>query len=199
MIGFDGEEKGAGERICRFVEEYDLPMVVLNTMQVLPNTALWDRLKQEDRLLPERTSGNMTGCRLNYLPTRPEAEILAEYRDAVDRLYERSRYLSRNLRSILAMRPTRRALARQSSGGETPRVVRESRLHRSTWEELAGLLRLIWVQGIWSNCRGQFWRQLWEGYRRNPSRLIKYLHNCGMGENLEHLRQEMLRQKAAGE
>lgn len=199
MIGFDGEEKGAGERICRFVEEYNIPLAMVNTLQVLPNTALWDRLKREGRLLPELTSGNNTGGRLNYLPTRPESEIMAEYTDVIDRLYERSGYLSRTFRSLLAMRPTRQALGQEKGGGKVAGVTREPKPLRSTWRELAGLMRLIWLQGIRPSCRVQFWRQLVTMYQRNPSRVRKYLANCVKGEDLVQLRQETLRQRAAGE
>ena len=48
---------------------------------------------------------------LNYEPDRPEAEIMQEYVDAWDYLYEPSRYLARAYRYHLAMRPTRRAMA----------------------------------------------------------------------------------------
>ena len=50
IIGFDQEREGAGNRICEFVEELGIPMVTLNTLSILPNTCLWDRLKQEGRL-----------------------------------------------------------------------------------------------------------------------------------------------------
>ncbi|MFI5329996.1 MAG: B12-binding domain-containing radical SAM protein, partial [Desulfobaccales bacterium] len=41
VIGFDHEKPGAGERICQFVEENHLPLVMLNTLFILPNTSLW--------------------------------------------------------------------------------------------------------------------------------------------------------------
>ena len=50
IMGFDQETKGAGDRICAFVEEHNLPAVMLNLLQALPNTALWDRLKRRTGL-----------------------------------------------------------------------------------------------------------------------------------------------------
>ena len=49
----------------------------------------------------------MVEASFNFLPTRPAAEIMAEYVRAVDYLYEPSKYLARAYRTILAMRPTR--------------------------------------------------------------------------------------------
>ncbi len=42
---------------------------------------------------------------MNFEPSRPEAEIMQEYVDAWDYLYEPSRYLARTYRYYLAMRP----------------------------------------------------------------------------------------------
>ena len=114
-MGFDQETKGAGDRICAFVEEHNLPAVMLNLLQALPNTALWDRLKEENRLTETGVSADMIEASFNFLPTRPAAEIVAEYIRTVDHLYEPTKYLARTYRYFLAMRPTRAA------GREEPR------------------------------------------------------------------------------
>ena len=75
IMGFDQETKGAGDRICAFVEQHNLPVVMLNLLQALPNTALWDRLKQENRLTETGVSADMMDASFNFLPTRPAAEI----------------------------------------------------------------------------------------------------------------------------
>ncbi|MGO9396060.1 MAG: B12-binding domain-containing radical SAM protein [Desulfobaccales bacterium] len=191
IIGFDGEEKGAAERICTFVENNDLPLVMLNTLQVLPNTALWDRLQREGRLLEKATTGDNTMGGLNYLPTRPQAEIMTEYREMVNRLYEPSGFLKRAFRHILAMRPTRQALRHgDQENRQTPKIHRP---RGNKIQQLSALVKLIWRQGIQGPCRWQFWRQLAQVYQQNPSRLIRYLHTCGLGENLFRLRREILK------
>ena len=114
VIGFDGEESGAGDRVCEFVEEHGIPVVVMNLLHILPGTKLWERLEKADRLVQGETSGNFYDLKFNYVPTRPQAEILSEYVGAIDRLYEPSRYLARAYRYYLTMRPTRLALALQA-------------------------------------------------------------------------------------
>ena len=140
MIGFDNEKKGVDERICDFVEENHIPFVVLNILQALPNTNLWDRLQKEGRLIEKRTSGDTQDYLLNFIPTRPVEEIVAEYTAAIDRLYDPSRYLERAYRYFLAMRPTRAFLAKQQ--GVVKRMVREhkkSRHQQTNLRDLAGL------------------------------------------------------------
>ena len=46
---------------------------------------------------------------LNYDPDRPEIEIMQEYAEAWDYLYEPSRYLARAYRYYLAMQPDHRS------------------------------------------------------------------------------------------
>lgn len=195
IMGFDQETQGAGDRICAFVEKNNLPMVMLNLLQALPNTALWDRLKEEKRLLDTSISADMVDASFNFLPARPVQAIVAEYIRTVDCLYEPGKYLDRTYRHILAMRPTRAATAGKSqSRGNGNRSKRGSLW--SQRRELTALLKLVWRQGVMADYRGQFWRQLLGVYRQNPSRLQKYLEKCGMGENLFKIRASLLAKAA---
>jgi hypothetical protein len=165
-------------------------MVMLNLLQALPNTALWDRLKEENRLTGTKLTADMIDTTFNFLPTRPAAEIAAEYVRAVDYLYEPSNYLARAYQEILAMRPTRAAAGEHQ--GQRHSKQKERRPLRNRLKDLAALFQLIWRQGIVADFRGQFWRQLAGIYRRNPSRLPKYLEKCGWGENLFLIRKRLL-------
>ena len=196
ILGFDQEKKGAGDRICAFVEKNNLPAVMLNLLQALPHTGLWNRLQSEDRLLPTGINADMINTSFNFRPTRPAAEIVGEYIRAIDYLYEPSKYLARTFRYFLTLRPTRAFTAAnagkaQGTAHKKVRVPVGARL-----EQLTGLLRLVWRQGIAAHYRWQFWRQLAGIYRQNPSRLKKYLTICGMGENLFRIREGVL-EKAA--
>ncbi len=50
IIGLDGEKKGAGERICAFIEQTAIPVAMLGVLQAAPHTRLWHRLEREGRL-----------------------------------------------------------------------------------------------------------------------------------------------------
>jgi len=193
IMGFDQETKGAGDRICAFVARHNLPVVMVNLLQALPNTALWDRLKEENRLLGPEVSADMVDTSFNFLPLRPAAEITAEYLRLVDSLFKPSNYLARAYQDILAMRPTRSAAAGNNNGRHRGKPKERLPL-RDRCKDLAALLQLIWRQGILADCRWQFWRQLAGVYRHNPSRLQKYLEKCGWGENLFRIRERLLAQ-----
>jgi radical SAM superfamily enzyme YgiQ (UPF0313 family) len=191
IMGFDQETKGAGDRICAFVEQHNLPAVMLNLLQALPNTSLWERLKQENRLTATGVSADMIDASFNFLPTRPAAEIAAEYIRTVDYLYEPTKYLARTYRYYLAMRPTRAAAAGKSKPpGHSNQ--KDHLLFQARREDLVALLKLFWRQGVVAGYRRQFWRQLVGIYRQHPSRTAKYLAQCAMGENLFRIRESLL-------
>ena len=187
VIGFDGEEPGAGERICSFVEQAGIPMAMLNTLQVLPNTRLWQRLEKEGRIRKDVTSGQSTGGRLNYVPSRPETEIMSEFVSAWEFLYEPSRFLARCYRYFLAMRPTRRALGLEKDHGTPASRSQGQPPFRAKVRDLINFLRLSWRHGVRPRYRFQYWRQLLGMWRKNPSRLVQYLHVCGLGDNMVYL------------
>lgn len=197
VLGFDREKPGAGERICEFVEKNHFPLVMLNTLHVLPNTGLWERLRRQGRLQDAKTQGdsNMLGG-LNYLPDRPEAEILGEYVRAVDRLYEPSRYFYRLYMHCLTLRPTRRHLNQQEGRKAAPRKKTRPPLRRQV-NDFRALMTCFWRHGVLAPYRGQFWRQIYDLKRKNPSRLKRYLINCVIGENFFWVRREVLRRAAA--
>ncbi len=170
ILGFDGERAGAGDRIQAFVEQTNIPQPMLGLLQALPNTALWTRLKREERLLGE--SSHLTGDQnslMNFVPTRPISELAKDYVEGFWQLYEPQRYLRRCLQQCLQIR-----------SGKTNRQTMQFPLNKG----LPLIMQLIWHQGIRRpEIRGQFWRQLWTILRQKPQMLNLYLGLCAAGEH----------------
>jgi len=191
ILGLDGETKGAGERICALIEQTHMPIVMLGLLQAPPDTKLWQRLEKEKRLRDEVQAdwGGTFGA-MNFNPVRPEAEIMQEYIDVWDYLYEPSRYLERVYRYYLAMRPTRRAAA--IAKGDPPPSggvqYRPKMAWRKRYYEVRAFFKILWWQGVRSAYRLQFWTQLIGMWKQNPSRFKSYLVACAMGEDLFLLR-----------
>lgn len=168
IIGFDNERSGAGRRIIDFVEATGIPQALFSMLQVLPNTALWHRLKKEGRLIEGNDCANINQTTLlNFIPTRPIAEIAREYIECFRELYDPKKYLARAYRHHIAMKPrTYKAQAR-----------------KPTLATLRALAIICWRQGIRRDTRVQFWQQLLSMCWHNPSYLASYLVNCA---HLEH-------------
>jgi hypothetical protein len=131
---------------------------------------------------------------MNFEPGRPEAEIMQEYADAWDYLYEPSRYLARAYRYYLAMRPARRDKAMGAEGPPGRENVPDRIM---AWRRrIRAIVTILWRQGVRASYRRQFWTQLIGMGWQNPSRLVQYFTACAMGEDLYHLR-KVVREKGA--
>ncbi len=173
ILGFDGERSGAGSRIQAFVEETSIPQPMVGILQALPNTALWNRLKNEQRLVEGGKGGIVESgdqnILMNFTPTRPIAEIAGEYVESFWRLYEPTNYLRRCFQQCLKI----------GEGGRKGQT-----MYFSPGKGLRLVLQLIWLQG-WQRAeiRRQFWQQLWIILRTKPQVLNMYLGLCAAGEH----------------
>jgi radical SAM superfamily enzyme YgiQ (UPF0313 family) len=170
IIGFDGERSGAGQRIVDFVEETFIPQPMLGILQALPNTALWNRLEKEHRLIEhaDALAGDQNAL-MNFVPTRPLEEIGQEYVEALWNLYEPSAYLNRCLRHCLQIAPNRRL---------------RQQIRFSPHKAALLILRLFHRQGYqMGEIRAQFWRQFRQILTSRPQLLGLYLGLCAAGEH----------------
>jgi radical SAM superfamily enzyme YgiQ (UPF0313 family) len=196
IIGLDGERKGAGERICAFMEQTGIPMAMLGVLQAAPDTRLWHRLEGEGRLRQDMGDDLGTFSAMNFEPNRPEADIMQEYVDAWDYLYDPSHYLSRAYRCYLAMRPARRAQAVAAGGPWSKNLVfGQGMTWRRIFIELKAFFQIIWWQGVRTPYRLQFWSQMIRMWWQNPTRFVEYIVTCAVGEDLFSMR-KVVREKS---
>lgn len=189
VLGFDGEKEGAGDRICAFVEQAAIPVVMIELLRAFPNTDLYERLKRENRLI--RVSNIGTGIEresLNYMPTRPEEQILGEYARAWDYLYDRSRFMARAYRHFLALPPVANSPWESNRRGIARHGLFSRGRGRRGFNEAVGFTLLIWWQGVRSRCRRQWWTQLVGMCWKNPTRVREYLIAMGFSEHMFRLR-----------
>jgi len=185
ILGFDGEQKGTGERIRAFIEETNLPVVVVNPLQAVPRTPLWERLERENRLRGWQDGGSISGVeRLNFTPMRPESDIYGEIIDLTSAISDPASFLGRAYNYYLAMRPTRSATPSRNGRPPAPESSRVGKVRNHSLDQFRGFASMIWRQGVRAKTRRQFWRQLAGIYRRNPSRMAAYLNTIALGENL---------------
>lgn len=188
ILGFDNEEKGVDKRIYNFVEQTSIPIVWPNLLTAMPKTKLWNRLKNEGRLASdgiESHTGDTVVWLPNFTPTRPVEEIAQEYIDIWKALYEPSKFFERTYKYCLEVRPTRQAAAGKKKSSHSEDLPQTA--PGSLADQLFSLrifLNHIWIYGVKSPIRFQFWKQLIGMYKRNPSRLAKYISHCVYGHEM---------------
>jgi len=196
IIGFDGERKGTDRRINAFVEETGIPVVMVNVLNALPDTALWTRLEREGRLLEIMHVGeDMIGDQVNFVTTRPRLEILDEVAGVWGYLYEPVRFLKRAARYYVHMRPTRAAPGMRTPASD-PSVPRAKMALWKTLQTARAFFRLVWEIGIRPPYRRHFWSQLLEVYRKNPSRVEWFILDCGLALDMFVMRDTVLKAQA---
>jgi hypothetical protein len=143
---------------------------MLGILQAPPNTALWERLKKEQRLI--EGNSHPTGDQntlMNFVPTRPIADIAREYVAGFWMLYEPQDYLKRCLQQCLKIRSLK-----------NQKQPMQFSFSKGMWF----MAQLIWHQGIRrSEIRKQFWYQLWIILSQKPQMLTTYLGLCAAGEH----------------
>lgn len=173
IIGFDGEKKGAGDRIVRFAEQVGIPTTTFAMLQALPNTALWHRLEKEGRLRQGRDGNINQTTLMNFTPTRPIEDIAQEYVDAFWRLYDPHAYLDRVYHCFLKLgKPTAKP---------APKL--------PTLVDLKALAIVIWRQGIQRDTRWKFWHHLFSIIQQNPEVWEHYLTMCAHNEHFLEYRE----------
>lgn len=106
---------------------------------------------------------------MNFIPTRPKAEIAKEYIETIWTLNEPQKCLKRCLNHILNI--------------ADPTVNRQWS-NFSLKQELLLFVRVAWHQGIRRpQTRVQFWQQLWTVFRRRPKLFDLYVSMCAEGEH----------------
>ncbi len=172
IIGFDGEKKGAGQRIVNFVEKTAIPVALFSMLQALPDTALWHRLTKENRMRSQsvETAGSQTSL-MNYIPTRPLEDIATEYVEAFWDLYEPSKFLARTYRHFMLL------------GEATYPKKENSTKQKVEWVTIRALFIICWRQGFLRSTRWQFWSNIVGMLRHNPGGLSSYISTCALAEH----------------
>lgn len=183
IIGLDGETAGADDRLCDYVESLNIPLVMLNMVGVPPNTSLWKRMEREGRLLPDALADTM--LHTNFVPSRPFEEIKAEYVRAWKRLYKPTTYIQRAYRHCLEIRPTRKAMVKKGVVVDAGLILPDpGGKNMSFHSQFIIFARICWRQGVVRSCRLRFWMQLAGIFLKNPSRFVKYIGLCTLGEDM---------------
>jgi len=144
MVGFDGEEPGRDLRVIEFAQRHNIPELIVTLVHAFPGTELWTRLKREGRLrtTDNYESGDWKALSMNFVPMRPEIQILQEFVNIHKVLYDPETFWNRAFHHLIQM-------------GPPPMKLPYPLPNRYEWRML---LKLGVKWGLPSPLRRQFWR-----------------------------------------
>jgi radical SAM superfamily enzyme YgiQ (UPF0313 family) len=103
IVGFDHDREDTFGAISRFVEESNVPNALFQILQVLDNTRLHTRMKEEGRLLADAGHQLVSNGRTNFVTRIPAADLQAGYAGVLGEIYDPATYYRRVARLVLML------------------------------------------------------------------------------------------------
>jgi hopanoid C-2 methylase len=144
ILGLDTDTKDSGTRILDFLQQSKIPMATINVLQALPRTPLWERLRQDNRLLGDEDPDRESNVEFKL----PYHDVLAMWRTCMAEAYRPDILFARYEYQMRATRPNR--LKRPKS--------RQRLSARNIARGLTILARILWIVGVRGNYRRTFWK-----------------------------------------
>ncbi|MGC8907067.1 MAG: B12-binding domain-containing radical SAM protein [Desulfomonilaceae bacterium] len=181
MVGFDAEKPGRDIRVIEFAEKNNIPEIDATLVYAFPGTSLWQRLKKEGRLLNgdgfEVTDWKK--LRMNFTPTRPASDIIREYVNIYEKLYEPTAYLRRSYLHLAQMGPP---------PDNVPFKIPDA-------FEMGVLFKTALRWGLFSKTRLQFWTLIAKLLMDfNRTRFSLFIRSCVVLERYLDMKRDLWRQ-----
>jgi radical SAM superfamily enzyme YgiQ (UPF0313 family) len=94
IMGFDNDKESIFETQIKFIQKIGVVTAMVGLLNAIPQTRLWERLKQENRLSGE-TSGENTDGSVNFLPKMGKKKLIKGYKQVITSIYSPKEYYKR--------------------------------------------------------------------------------------------------------
>ncbi|HPF39209.1 MAG TPA: radical SAM protein [Phycisphaerae bacterium] len=148
IVGFDNDKPGIFDQQLKFIREAGVVTAMVGLLTALPETGLFKRLRAEGRILANSTGNNLDAV-LNYIPTMNRQTLIDGYRRLVQQLYTPKEYYARILIFLRNYKPSGPAV-------------------RLRWQEIRAFVRSMWVMGVASRGRRQYWKFMAQALVAHP-------------------------------
>lgn len=95
IIGLDGDKRGSGKALARFIQSCGIVIPMPGLLTALPGTRLEKRLRDEGRMLGASDGINTHHTDFNFKTILPEEDLVAEYIDLLEGLFSAKNYFER--------------------------------------------------------------------------------------------------------
>jgi radical SAM superfamily enzyme YgiQ (UPF0313 family) len=159
IVGFDSDTEDIFDRQIEFIERAAIPWVLLNSLHAMPHTALYDRMRNEGRLLVDSQHSSGDTNPPNFQTKLATGVLLRGLAKTLAAIYEPKAFYERAWRSMQKWetRKSQRAAKQPSALGIMVIVARS-----------------IWHQGITSNYKKEYWKyalRILSHYALNPPKI----------------------------
>jgi radical SAM superfamily enzyme YgiQ (UPF0313 family) len=149
IVGFDSDPISIFKSQIDFIQKSGIVTAMVGLLTALPETRLYQRLKDENRLLQE-ASGDNTDCSVNFNPKMNYETLVNGYREVINTIYSPKQYYERVMTFLKEYKPKRKGVFRP-----------QSRI-------LKGGIMSVWILGVRDRGRKYFWKLLFSTILKYP-------------------------------
>jgi len=148
IVGFDSDPPDIFARQFDFIQRTGVVTAMVGLLTALPQTALYQRLSREGRLIAE-TCGNNTDAAINFVTHLDREFIVSGYKELMRKLYAPRSYYHR-IRAFLRTFEPR---------GPTMRL---------SPSDIKAFVKSLWLLGVWHKGRRGYWGIFWWALLSGP-------------------------------
>ena len=178
IMGLDTDTDETPQAIIDFAKMSHIPIMTVNILYALPNTALYTRLEKENRVLRDAEDRDS-----NIVFLQPYENVVRNWQRVIGEIYTPENLYARYAYNAVHTYPNR--------------VKPRDPLRQATWANISRALsifrRIVWRVGIRGNYRCLFWEMAWRELKQGnvetvfqvamvAHHLITYSRECTQGK-----------------
>tara|TARA_Y100000034_G_scaffold129179_1_gene185163 strand:+ start:356 stop:1819 length:1464 start_codon:yes stop_codon:yes gene_type:complete len=166
IVGFDSDTEDIFDTQIRFIQQIGVVTAMVGLLTALPQTRLWHRLKDEERLLKDSTGGNTDG-HLNFVPKMDREKLTRGYSRLVNTIYSHKNYYKRIDTFLRNYKPTMKGKASMAG--------------------FHAFVRSLWSIGFLSRARFYYWKLFFKTSILKPKKLPIAIELAILGMHFEQI------------
>jgi len=151
IVGFDSDPLSIFRNQINFIQKSGIVTAMVGLLNAPPGTRLYQRLKQENRLV-KVFSGDNTDCSLNFVPRMKYETLINGYRSILETIYSPVHYYERVRTFLAEYRPRRRF-----SG-------------KLQFYHIRAFVQSIWYLGLMGPGRRYYWKLILSTLLKSPKK-----------------------------
>jgi radical SAM superfamily enzyme YgiQ (UPF0313 family) len=151
ILGFDNDPVSVFKSQIKLIQQSGIVMAMVGLLNAPRGTRLFQRMKDENRLTPEKATGDNTDCSMNFVPKMDRHTLTDGYQEVMTTLYAPGEYYRRIKTFLAQYRPRKRKAASQIK-----------------WWHVAAWFRSMWYLGIVDPDRLSYWAFMLSTLFRRP-------------------------------
>ncbi|OGO18696.1 MAG: B12-binding domain-containing radical SAM protein [Chloroflexi bacterium RBG_16_50_11] len=150
ILGFDNDPLSIFKKQINFIQKTGIVTAMVGLLNAPNGTKLYQRLKQENRLLKNFTGDN-TDFSINFIPKMKYETLVEGYKHVLDTIYSPRHYYERVVAFLKEYKP------RKTAG-----------ISKLKFSHVIGFFKTLWCLGVTNKGRMYFWRLFFTTLLKRP-------------------------------